>query len=57
VYEVLLGYDVYEYVMQKAIEIGVRMNFRDLIEKKINEILLELNKRFSNVNELLTELT
>jgi hypothetical protein len=33
------------------------MNFRDLIEKKINEILLELNKRFSNVNELLTELT
>jgi hypothetical protein len=33
------------------------MNFRDLIEKKINEILLELNKRFTNVNELLTELT
>ncbi|PLC68424.1 hypothetical protein B7L70_03400 [Vulcanisaeta sp. EB80] len=56
VYEVLLGYDVYEYVMQKAIEIGVRMNFRDLIEKKINEILLELNKRFNNVNELLTEM-
>jgi hypothetical protein len=51
-----LGYDVYGYVMQKAIEIGVRMNFRDLIEKKINEILLELNKRFTNVNELLTKM-
>jgi len=56
VYEVLLGYDVYDHVMQKAIEIGVRMNFRDLIEKKINEILLELNKRFTNVNELLTKM-
>jgi len=32
------------------------VNFRDLIEKKINEILLELNKRFNNVNELLTEM-
>jgi hypothetical protein len=42
--------------MQKAIEIGVRMNLRDLIEKKMNEILLELNKRFTNVNELLTKM-
>jgi len=57
VYEVLLGQDVYDYVIQRAAEIGVSVDLRGLIEEKAMEIAQELKKQFKDVNELLKRLS
>lgn len=57
VYEVLLGYDVYDYVIQRAAEVGVNVDLRGLIEGKVNEVATELGKQFKDVNELLKRLS
>ena len=57
VYEVLLGQDVYDYVIKRASEIGVRVDLRALIDEKVREIAEQLRKRYKDVNELLRQLS
>jgi len=57
VYEVLLGYDVYDYVIRKASEIGVEVDLRALINDKVKEIAEQLRMHYRDVNELLRHLS
>ncbi|MGC8988069.1 MULTISPECIES: PmeII family type II restriction endonuclease [Thermoprotei] len=57
VYEVLLGQSIYDYVIKRASEIGVRVDLRALIDEKVQEITEQLRKQYKDVNELLRQLS